>query len=174
MTALHLTLLLQSPAPCNLPTAEEQFHYHVNWGGSFAPNPPRLWKPQFLPGLTRLYTSLFSPAFHSTSSSSPLHSPCSSQTSLLTILGAHQAYSTWGPHTSCSYCLKWSFSIFSYSHSTHFIFASGGLASNPAYLTILSLCCPLLLLPSIFPSIRVFSNESALRIRWLKCHLIRE
>ena len=29
-------------------------------------------------------------------------------------------------------------------------------------------CCPLLLLPSIFPSIRVFSNESALHIRWLK------
>ena len=27
------------------------------------------------------------------------------------------------------------------------------------------LCCPLLLLPSIFPSIRVFSNESALRVR---------
>ena len=31
----------------------------------------------------------------------------------------------------------------------------------------LILCCPLLL-PSIFPSIRVFSNESALHIRWLK------
>ena len=29
-------------------------------------------------------------------------------------------------------------------------------------------CHPLLLLPSIFPSIRVFSNESALLIRWLK------
>ena len=29
-------------------------------------------------------------------------------------------------------------------------------------------CHPLLLLPSIFPSIRVFSNESALRIRWSK------
>ena len=29
-------------------------------------------------------------------------------------------------------------------------------------------CCPLLLLPSIFPSNRVFSNESALRIRWPK------
>ena len=28
---------------------------------------------------------------------------------------------------------------------------------------------PLLLLPSIFPSIRVFSNESALHIRWPKC-----
>ena len=32
----------------------------------------------------------------------------------------------------------------------------------------LILCCPLLLLPSIFPSIRVFSNESALCIRWPK------
>ena len=32
----------------------------------------------------------------------------------------------------------------------------------------LTLCRPLLLLPSIFPSIRVFSNESALRMRWLK------
>ena len=30
----------------------------------------------------------------------------------------------------------------------------------------LILCRPLLLLPSIFPSIRVFSNESALHIRW--------
>ena len=33
----------------------------------------------------------------------------------------------------------------------------------------LILCCPLLLPPSIFPSIRVFSNESALCIRWPKC-----
>ena len=32
----------------------------------------------------------------------------------------------------------------------------------------LILCRPLLLLPSMFPSIRVFSNESALRIRWPK------
>ena len=30
----------------------------------------------------------------------------------------------------------------------------------------LILCCPLLLLPSIFPSIRVFSNELALNMRW--------
>ena len=29
-------------------------------------------------------------------------------------------------------------------------------------------CCPLLLLPSIFPSVRVLSDESALRIRWPK------
>ena len=32
----------------------------------------------------------------------------------------------------------------------------------------LILCCPLLLLPLIFPSIRVFSNESVLHIRWPK------
>ena len=30
------------------------------------------------------------------------------------------------------------------------------------------LCCPLIILPSIFPSIRVFSNESALHLRWPK------
>ena len=32
----------------------------------------------------------------------------------------------------------------------------------------LTLCCPLLLLPSVFPNIRAFSNESALHIRWTK------
>ena len=32
----------------------------------------------------------------------------------------------------------------------------------------LILCCPLLLLPSVFPSIRVFSKESTLRVRWPK------
>ena len=37
----------------------------------------------------------------------------------------------------------------------------------------LILCCPLLLPPSIFPSIRVFSNESVLPIRWPKyCRFI--
>ena len=30
----------------------------------------------------------------------------------------------------------------------------------------LILCCSLLLPPSVFPSIRIFSNESALRVRW--------
>ena len=33
----------------------------------------------------------------------------------------------------------------------------------------LTLCRPLLLLPSIFPCIRIFSNESVLYIRWPKC-----
>ena len=49
-----------------------------------------------------------------------------------------------------------------------------GVCSNSSLLnrryhpTISSSVFPLLLLPSIFPSIRVFSNESALRIRWPK------
>ena len=48
-----------------------------------------------------------------------------------------------------------------------------GVHPNPCPLSqwchpTLILCCPLLLLPSIFPSIRVFSNESALRMRWPK------
>ena len=38
----------------------------------------------------------------------------------------------------------------------------------PNLLFTLILCCPLLLPPSIFPSIRVFSNESVLWIRWPK------
>ena len=37
----------------------------------------------------------------------------------------------------------------------------------------LTLCHPLLLPPSIIPSIRVFSNESALRISWPKCWSFR-
>ena len=45
-------------------------------------------------------------------------------------------------------------------------------AIQPSHLLLLFnhliFCCPLLLLPSIFPSIRIFSNESVLRIRWPK------
>ena len=39
-----------------------------------------------------------------------------------------------------------------------------GDAIQPSHI----LCCPLLFLPSIFPSIRVFSKESVLHIRWPK------
>ena len=42
-----------------------------------------------------------------------------------------------------------------------------GVHPNPCPSNHLILCRPLLLLSSIFPSIRVFSNESALHIRWL-------
>ena len=43
---------------------------------------------------------------------------------------------------------------------------SPGVCSNPCPLSHLTLCCPILLLPSIFPNIGVSSND--LRIRWPK------
>ena len=57
--------------------------------------------------------------------------------------------------------------------------ASLSITNSPRLLKLMSIksvmpsnhlifCCPLLLLPSVFPSIRVFSSESALRIRWPK------
>ena len=50
------------------------------------------------------------------------------------------------------------------SHSLFkFMSIESVMPSNP-----LILCCPLLFLPSVFPSIRVFSNGLALRIRWPK------
>ena len=45
-----------------------------------------------------------------------------------------------------------------------FMFIESVMPSN-----CLILCRPLLLLPSIFPSIRVFSSESVLHIKWPKC-----
>ena len=48
---------------------------------------------------------------------------------------------------------------------------SPGVCSNPESVVLsnhLKLCCPLLLLPSVFPGIRVFSNELNVCIRWPK------
>ena len=73
---------------------------------------------------------------------------------------AQSCLTLWDPmdcstQVSLSFTISWSFlklmSIESVMPSKHLI-----------------LCCPLLLLPSIFPSIRVFSNESALQIWWPK------
>ena len=72
---------------------------------------------------------------------------CSAAQSCLTLTAAHQAPLSF---TSSGSSLKL-ISIVSMMPSNHLI-----------------LCCPLLLLPSIFPSIRVFSNESALRNNWPK------
>ena len=79
-----------------------------------------------------------------------------SKLSLLSSLSCVWLFATpWtaGPQTSLSLTISQSFlklmSIESVMPSNHFI-----------------LCRPLLLLPSIFPSIRVFSNEWALRVRW--------
>ena len=48
------------------------------------------------------------------------------------------------------------------------VYSNSCPSSRWCHPTISSLCRPLLLSPSIFPSIRVFSNESALCIRWPK------
>ena len=51
---------------------------------------------------------------------------------------------------------------------------SPGVCSNSSFESVMLsnhlvvLCCPLLLLPLVFPSLRVFSNESVLHIRWPK------
>ena len=83
-----------------------------------------------------------------------------------------------------SNCAELKTSVQSLSHVQ--LFATPWTAAHQAYLSItncqsllklmsidsempsnhLILCCPHLLPPSIFPSIRVFSNESVLRIRW--------
>ena len=56
---------------------------------------------------------------------------------------------------SLSFTISWSLLIFKSIESV--------MPSNH-----LNICCPILLLPSIFPSTRVFSNESALHISWQK------
>ena len=80
--------------------------------------------------------------------------------------------------TSCQTLLLLSHSVMSYSmtHWTTSCHASHSFTISQSLLKIMSieslmlsshlvLCCPLLLLPSILPSIRVFTNESVLHIR---------
>ena len=58
-------------------------------------------------------------------------------------------------HVSLSFTISWSLlKLMSFE---------SGMPSNHLFL-----CCPPILLPSVFPSIRVFSNELALWIRWPK------
>ena len=66
-------------------------------------------------------------------------------------------------------------SLWPHGHQASCLSPSPGACSNSCPLiesvmpsNHLFLCCPLLLLPSIFPSSRVFSNESVFRIRWPK------
>ena len=56
-----------------------------------------------------------------------------------------------------------SLSIINSQSLPRLMFIKSGMSSN-----YLILCHPCLCIPSIFPSIRVFSNESALHIRWTK------
>ena len=88
---------------------------------------------------------------------------------------------TYNPFSYCSYQLK-SVQLLSHIFATPWTAAcltSLSIASSRSLLKLMSIesvmpsnhlifCPPLLLLTSIFPSIRVFSNESVLRIRWPK------
>ena len=76
--------------------------------------------------------------------------------------------------------VQFSCSVVSDSLIHHGLQASLSITNSQSLLKLMSiesvmpcnhliLCRPLLLLPSIFPSIRVFSNESVLCIRWPKC-----
>ena len=76
---------------------------------------------------------------------------------------------TWVPQSCLTLCTPWtaacqaSLSITNYQSLLKLMSIESVMPSNH-----LILCHPLLLSPSIFPSIRVFSNESVLRIRWPK------
>ena len=92
----------------------------------------------------------------------------------------------WWLELICVNCASWCFSSISsvaqscptlynpMNHSTPASLSITNSWSLPKLMSIklvmpsnhLILCCPLLLLSSVFPSIRVFSNESVLRIRW--------
>ena len=72
-----------------------------------------------------------------------------------------QSYWTLGNPMDCS--TPTSLSITNSRNLLKLMFIESVMPSNH-----LILCCPLHLLPSIFPSLRVFSNESALSIRWPK------
>ena len=81
----------------------------------------------------------------------------------------------WGPVTVQSLsCVQLSATPWTAAHQAplSFSISQSLLKFMSVELVMLSnhliLCWPLLLLPSIFPSIRVFSNESALHIRWPK------
>ena len=75
---------------------------------------------------------------------------------------------------SCSYCVQLSATPWTAAHQ-----ACLCITNSWSLLKLMSIelvmptnhlihCCPLLFLPSIFPSIRIFSNESVLFIRWPK------
>ena len=65
--------------------------------------------------------------------------------------------------TPCTTALQASLSFTISQNLLKFVFTESVMPFNQ-----LVLCCPLLLLPSVFPSIRAFSSELALCIRWPK------
>ena len=93
---------------------------------------------------------------------------------------ALQIISRWATKEALYICYQFSHSVVSDSSWTAAHQASLSITNSWSLLKLMSiesvvssnhliLCHPLLFLPSIFPSIRVFSNESVVCIRWSKC-----
>ena len=100
-------------------------------------------------------------------------------------ISVHSERHWWWPGAGC-WGMEFPFQFTSISHIQLFATpwtaahqASPSIANSGSLLKFMSiesvmssnhliLCCPLLLLASIFPTIRVFSNESVLHIRWPK------
>ena len=124
---------------------------HEYWSGLPFPPPGNLSEPGFKPA------SLSSPAFAdmfftiSATWEAPTVQFCSVAQSCLTLCDPWTA----APQAFLSITNSWSLLKLMSTESV--------MPSNH-----LILCCPLRLLPSIFPSIRVFSNKSILCIRWSK------
>ena len=95
------------------------------------------------------------------------------------------SFKTWTPETNATLQINYQFNSVTQPFRlfempwTAARLASLSITNYQSLLTLMSielvmpsnhliLCCPLLLPPSIFPSMRVFSNESVLRIRWPK------
>ena len=86
--------------------------------------------------------------------------------------------STWVSHIAGRFFTIWAINSVQWFSHVQFFATAASLSTNSRSLlklmsiksvmssNHLNLCHPLLLLPLIFPSIRVFSNESVLRIRW--------
>ena len=103
---------------------------------------------------TRLCTVVLAPSFLSSRSWRPISAPSSVQFS-------HSVVSDFA--TPWTAACQASLSITNSRSLPKLLSTESVMPSNH-----LILCSPLLLPPSIFPSIRVFSNESVLRIRWPK------
>ena len=172
-TPCDLSHLLHSPSPhtATLRCWEQNLHTWILWGHSSAHESPR--EPALPPCGRSSYWSLDGPhpghlesevrvsegsgdqvsgQKHPLEAYSPLHSSVQLSRSVV----SHSA-TPWTAARQASLPITNSWSLLK------LMSIESVMPSN-----YLILCCPLLLPPSIFPSIRVFSNESVLRIRWPK------
>ena len=127
------------------------FSRQEHWSGVPLPSPCVCYSPPLL--LFPLYKSILLPLLCGT-----LHMACHISVQFTSV--AHSYLTLCDPWTAA---LQASLSITNFQSLLKLMSIESVMPSNH-----LILCHPLLLLPSIFPSIGVFSNESVLHIRWPK------